>query len=1092
MSRDAARALMASPGVVAGSSVNRMRAMMEENTNTHPDYANTLEASGYELFQERPSEFGTSMEPQNRRERGREIAAHTNIRRGRKEFRLMGREKEFESFRQAQGESLFGSQTLATVDRNMTEGAIPALFDLLSIGNYTTTGAVDEFLRTGSAWEAFKQAGIEFGSALPGIEFEAARKLSFSETDLPRLIFGEEIGHGRWTSAGIGLVMDVVLDPLFFVPMLGGAKLARLGGKALEPGQRVLQKAGAAFKETRLGTTLNEAFIHEDHKLLGALGKVPSLMSKDQKEIADTIIEIRDRLGRGAEETEKKLFESVRRMFGHLEPHERAMLGMLGDKPHALRQLVDDMVEKGTLEVERSKEVMGALEVLVGGSRRNAKGQYVAEAGRKKGLLEKLWKSGNRQGFLDEAQFREFFFYGVRGSEGISNKTLKKVFKERGIEPDMYENPSFRRQVDRLEEAFDTEFDISKIMYKRLLEHHRWTQSRKFIRAIMSDERIAMKVKQLDPTTGKPLWTEKEGWDNYVKMLKDGNPGYDVLELTKAKWSSKEQRFLEGSVDITGAYMLPKQIVQAIKSSERAFRDPDLMSAFMSTVGKWTSLWRGYATFSVGFHTRNMLSMFFNNWLAGLGTSKGGQLAGKLDNPARMLDKHMQALRLQIGEHGGRTGPVDLVGGKVVDGKRVDAKQVSRPGTELREGSRTLTQLPEWVEKALGGLGYKSIDDIAYPKIRWPKGHARAGKVMTPVELIRTARRWGVMQTATKIDNTPIGFERVLMGAKSRGKVTLDKESRRIVGGDVASDIIEHASDPRQRNFAQHLKNQFNDPGILRWNRSAGAMIENNGRLALWLDRVEKGASFQEARRATTMWHYDYRKLTDWERRYMRVLIPFYAWMRFNTPNMLRAVVKQPEKLSRLPKLLKAVEGLNEFTLEEDETPDYFDELIHAQLPIMRNGKPLFVTPDLPIGEIGNLNRKDLLSSMHPFVKGFFEDIPSGGANFFTGAPLERFSGELDEDLGVPKRALHVLGTVAPPIQKAARIIRDIKRSDLTEFLLSEYTGTRFRPVDVRRATRGSVFREEALVRQFRQKIRQEQKVSKRQEREEKRQDRER
>jgi len=222
----------------------------------------------------------------------------------------------------------------------------------------------------------------------------------------------------------------------------------------------------------------------------------------------------------------------------------------------------------------------------------------------------------------------------------------------------------------------------------------------------------------------------------------------------------------------------------------------------------------------------------------------------------------------------------------------------------------------------------------------------------------------------------------------------------------------------------------------------------------------------------------------------MRNLIPFYAWMRFNTPNMLQAVVKQPERLSRIPKLIKSVEGLNEFELEEHQTPDYFDELIHAQIPAMRNSKPLFITPDLPIGEIGNINRKDLLSSMHPFIKGFFEDIPSGGANFFTGAPLERFAGELDEETGLPKRAMHAIGTIAPPLQKWARIWKGKEREELTEFLMSEFSGVRFRPVDVRRATRGSVFREEALIRKFRQKLRQEGKISRRQAREARGQDR--
>ena len=186
---------------------------------------------------------------------------------------------------------------------------------------------------------------------------------------------------------------------------------------------------------------------------------------------------------------------------------------------------------------------------------------------------------------------------------------------------------------------------------------------------------------------------------------------------------------------------------------------------------------------------------------------------------------------------------------------------------------------------------------------------------------------------------------------------------------------------------------------------------------------------------------------------------------------MLSAVLNNPGKVSRLPKFLRAVENMNEFRLTEGETPDYFDELVHAQLPAMRNGKPLFITPDLPISDLARLNRKDILSSMNPFAKSFFEDIPTGGSNFFTGASLERFPGEEDETVGMDKRTLHVISAILPPIGRFVRAKRAIERDEFLEFIASEFTGVKFRAIDVRRVVRGARFREEQIARQFKQRI---------------------
>ena len=1043
--------------VQLGTGPSRFLANLEAMTsrNTSSNYAGTLEAAGWEFFPERPEDFTTSMEPKTFRERARERAAVTTARKGKIEFGRQGLGEEFEEFRRRDGNSVFGSETLGAVDNSMTEGALPALFDLLSMGNFAAAGAVDEYLRTDSAWEAAKQAGVEIANALPGIELEEARKKSFSETDLPRLLFGDDAADGRWTNAGIGLIMDIVLDPLTWAagPLGVAAKTSKLGilaGKATKPVGAAARAGIDVMGDTTLGRGLSRWFIHEDHKLFRQIRDMPGIRGReDRVEIARDVLSSRDRMSDALEIADEKIFENMRRLFAHLEPQERALMGLVGQDLARTKNVVELMIEKGNMTSERAGHVMEAMAKL--------HGKTVTKAGKEvhvPGLIEKLWSSGRRSGFYEEDQFREFFFYGTKKNiEGESAKTVRKVMKERGIAKK--EGPAGKLDeagvIDRLEAGFDTEIDIAKIAYERTFEHAKHLQTQKFIRAIASDPRISARITtQLDD--GRPIWKDAKKWTEKKSEVRKNLPGYDVFEVRRprsyglpgapGKAAALKTDPPEGLV--TAAFVMPKQIVTAVNNSNRLFSRPDDMANFMDTVGKYTSLWRGYATFSVGFHTRNALSMFFNNWLAGVGTHKAGAIAGRLDNPARMLKKNLQAFRLQVADQG------------------------------------SITSMPPWVSTALDKLGYNSIEAIPLPKVRWPKGSAKAGQVMTPTELVRHARKHGVMQVVSKMDNTPIGFERELLGISSKGAMRLDDATRAAIGSDLAVDLIEKSSVPSVAgDLAAAVGRKIKDPKILKGNRAFGSFIENNGRLALWIDRVEKGSSFADARRATTLWHYDYRKLTEIERRYLRNLIPFYAWMRFNTPRMLKAVVDDPERFSRLPKLIRSVEGMNEFKLTGAEEPDYLDEVIHAQLPAMRNGKPLFVTPDLPIGDIGNINLKDLTSSLHPLVKVFMEDVPAGGSNFFTGASLERFPGELDEDTRIGRRALHNINTMFPPLQRILRGFRAEDRDELVEFFASEFSGIRIKPIDVRRVTRGSKFHEEGLVRKFRQRIKQRVKLSK-------------
>ena len=115
------------------------------------------------------SQFGTSLEltpGQHQASR----ATSTELRRNVQLFQDSGRLAEFEEFVNRDGQNPLGIDTLGDLNARAEKDILPAVFDMLSIGNYTTVGFLDEMVRTGDIWEAFKQAGSLIRSTSSPVE----------------------------------------------------------------------------------------------------------------------------------------------------------------------------------------------------------------------------------------------------------------------------------------------------------------------------------------------------------------------------------------------------------------------------------------------------------------------------------------------------------------------------------------------------------------------------------------------------------------------------------------------------------------------------------------------------------------------------------------------------------------------------------------------------------------------------------------------------------------------------------------------------------------------------------------------------------
>jgi len=87
---------------------------------------------------------------------------------------------------------------------------------------------------------------------------------------------------------------------------------------------------------------------------------------------------------------------------------------------------------------------------------------------------------------------------------------------------------------------------------------------------------------------------------------------------------------------------------------------------------------------------------------------------------------------------------------------------------------------------------------------------------------------------------------------------------------------------------------------VLRGGFKVGNVIEDNARLAVFMDSFKKTGSFDEAAQMVKRSLFDYSDLSPFERSVMKRVLPFYTWTRKNIPAQIIALWKNPERGRKL------------------------------------------------------------------------------------------------------------------------------------------------------------------------------------------------
>lgn len=175
--------------------------------------------------------------------------------------------------------------------------------------------------------------------------------------------------------------------------------------------------------------------------------------------------------------------------------------------------------------------------------------------------------------------------------------------------------------------------------------------------------------------------------------------------------------------------------------------------------------------------------------------------------------------------------------------------------------------------------------------------------------------------------------------------------------------------------------------------RQLGETVDTVGRLANFLYHLDKGESPIEAAQAVRRVLYDYGALSPLEQK-LRNYVPFYSWVRFNTPAMIKLVATKPGIITALNHAVESGMSIN--NISDDEVPQYIKDSLALPLGKTSTGNILYLNWSLPPADLARIHNLDdptaigqeILSMLNPVFT-----VPAqilSNTNWFTGQPLSK------------------------------------------------------------------------------------------------------
>jgi hypothetical protein len=435
----------------------------------------------------------------------------------------------------------------------------------------------------------------------------------------------------------------------------------------------------------------------------------------------------------------------------------------------------------------------------------------------------------------------------------------------------------------------------------------------------------------------------------------------------------------------------PQMMTEIERFKSVVFSDPGAVEGFKRGYDKWLNLWKGSATvpilFGTAFHARNMTGNIFNNWLAGGIHYRHYDTAKNYQKAIILAQKRMSQQR------------------------------------------------PPPIQRALG-----LVDDT-------PTGIPIARASPTAREALGDGRAFDKFLREAA--------EEVGLNEKDVAKILTMRDEGVISSGFFRTDLHEDAVG--SLNTAQresYLRGVLNDPHrniLIRSGTKMGHTVETNARIAHYLGKIDQGLTPEGAMLSVKKHLFDYADLTDFERKFLRRVIPFYTFMRFNTPLQFQNMITQPRKLLNAQRAQEAIASLGGGDFSENKALSAW-ALNRGDVPVSGTLSQWLAGGEDPVLFGVDLPTEAAIEAIEPFVliaaakipgmdrllpeaddprDGFraFANLPGGAGIEFLKLMIEE---ALNEDLftGAPvdqRNFLVALGEAALPLSaKANSLIADL------------------------------------------------------------------
>jgi len=138
---------------------------------------------------------------------------------------------------------------------------------------------------------------------------------------------------------------------------------------------------------------------------------------------------------------------------------------------------------------------------------------------------------------------------------------------------------------------------------------------------------------------------------------------------------------------------------------------------------------------------------------------------------------------------------------------------------------------------------------------------------------------------------------------------------------------------------------------------------------------------------------FDPNDLSQFEKKYIRNMIPFYTFMKKNLVFQMRNILDNPTKYNKIFKGVEAAWTAQD--IDQDEIELYKKENFWIPIYKKKDGDYVAIKSNLPIGDLGEFLGdpiRKILASTTPAVRAPFELVSN--TQVYTGLPIEQFQGQ--------------------------------------------------------------------------------------------------